>query len=91
MFLVDVMGYLTALARTDLDGHLNDNDRNIVEKLFQTYSMWIGRFTKPGAAVSTALGAVLIAYTHYTHYYNHLRGYQALDDQPPVEQLENSI
>ena len=44
VFLVDGMGYLTALARTDLDGHLDYNDRNIVEKLFQTYSMRIGRF-----------------------------------------------
>jgi len=33
-FLVDGMGYLTALARTDLGGELNYTDRNIVEKLF---------------------------------------------------------
>ena len=38
-FLVDGMGYLTALARTDLSGELNYTDRNIVEKLFQTYTM----------------------------------------------------
>lgn len=35
-FLVDEMGYLTALARTDLSGELNYTDRNIAEKLFQT-------------------------------------------------------
>ena len=43
-FLVDGMGYLTALARTDLSGELNYTDRNIVEKLFQTYTMRIERF-----------------------------------------------
>ena len=39
VFLVDGMGYLTALSRTDLDGELNYTDRSIVEKLFQTYTM----------------------------------------------------
>ena len=43
-FLVDGMGYLTALARTDLSGELNYTDRNIVQKLFQTYTMRIERF-----------------------------------------------
>lgn len=44
VFLVDGMGYLTALARTELNGHLNYSERNIVEKLFQTYTMRIERF-----------------------------------------------
>jgi transposase-like protein len=43
-FLVDGMGYLTALAWTDLSGDLNYTNRNIVEKFFQTISMRIGRF-----------------------------------------------
>ena len=43
-FLVDGMGYLTALAKTDLLGNLNYSERNIVEKLFQTYTMCVGRF-----------------------------------------------
>lgn len=43
-FLVDGMGYLTALARTDINGHLDYTDRNIVEKLFQTYTMRIEQF-----------------------------------------------
>lgn len=43
-FLVDDIGYLTALARTDLTGHLEYSERNIVEKLFQTYTMRIERF-----------------------------------------------
>ena len=38
------MGYLTALARTDLTGDLNYSERTIVEKLFQTYTMRVGRF-----------------------------------------------
>ena len=33
-FLVDGMGYLTTLAKTDLGGHLDYTDRNVVEKLF---------------------------------------------------------
>ncbi|WP_273837378.1 DDE-type integrase/transposase/recombinase [Halococcus sp. PRR34] len=41
-FLVDGMGYLTALAKTDLLGDLNYSNRNIVENLFQTYTMRIG-------------------------------------------------
>ena len=45
-FLVDGTGYLTALARTDLSGELNYTDRNIVERLFQTYTMRIERFHK---------------------------------------------
>ena len=43
-FLVDDMGYLTALAKTDLLGDLNYSERNNVEKLFQTYTMRVGRF-----------------------------------------------
>jgi hypothetical protein len=38
------MGYLTALAKTDLIDDLNYSERNIVEKLFQTYIMRVGRF-----------------------------------------------
>jgi putative transposase len=38
------MGYLTTLGRTDLSGELNYTDRNIVEKLFHTYTMRIQRF-----------------------------------------------
>ena len=44
VFLVDGVGYLTALARVDLIGHLDYSERNIVEKLFQTYTMRIERF-----------------------------------------------
>ncbi len=36
------MGYLTALARTDLGGDLNYSERDIVEKLFQAFTMHLG-------------------------------------------------
>ena len=57
-FLVDGMGYLTALAKTDLTGDLNFTERNIVEKLFQTYTMRVGRFheTWNGSQQRSALG-----------------------------------
>lgn len=87
-FLVDGMGYLTALARTDLDGDLNYTERNVVEKLFQTYTMRIGRFheTWNGGQLSAERWL-----TAYTFYYNHLRSHQALDNHSPIEQLEDSI
>ncbi len=43
-FLVDGMGYLTALARCDLHGHLDDVERNLIEKWFQTLAIRIDRF-----------------------------------------------
>ncbi|EMA47317.1 integrase [Halococcus morrhuae DSM 1307] len=84
-FLVDGMGYLTALAKTDLLGDLNYPKRNIVEKLFQTYTMRVGRFHETWNGSQPALGAWLTAYTAY---YNHLRSHQALENQPPIEALE---
>ena len=38
-FLVDGGGYLTALARQELSGHLNYSTRNHIEKWFQTVTM----------------------------------------------------
>jgi transposase-like protein len=43
-FLVDGMGYLTALFRLGLSGHLDYTMRNHIEKWFQTLSMRIDRF-----------------------------------------------
>jgi len=87
-FLVDSMGYLTALAKADPTGHLNYSERNIVGKLFQTYTMRIGRFHETWNGGQLTVERWLTAYTHY---FNHLRGHQALDDRLPVEQLEESI
>ena len=80
-FRVDGMDYLTALAKTDLSGHLDYTDRNIVEKLFQTFTMRIGRFHETWNGSQPALGAWLTAYAYY---YNHLRKYQYIDNQPPI-------
>lgn len=46
------MGYLTALAKTDLTGYLDYSEQTIVEKLYQTYTMRAERFHEPGTVVS---------------------------------------
>jgi len=79
------MGYLTALARTDLSGELNYTDRNIVEKLFQTYTMLIKRFQETWNGSQAGAERWLTAYTAYSNYH---RSHQALDNQPPVEALK---
>ena len=84
-FLVDGMGYLIALARTDLSGELNYTDCNIVEKLFQTYTMRIERFHETWNGSQATAERLLTAYTAY---YNQHRSHQALNDQPPVEALK---
>lgn len=45
------------------------------------------------SVLSDFLGASIAQYTpnQQFHYYNHLRGHQALNNRPPVEQLEDSI
>jgi putative transposase len=88
--LVDEVGYLTALARIDLSGELNYTDRNIVEQLFQTYTMRIERFHETWNGSQASAERWLTAYTAY---YNHHRSHQALDNQPPIEALkrESSI
>jgi putative transposase len=54
-FLVDGMGYLTALSQTDLGGHLDYVMRNLIEKWFQTVTMRVERFhnTWMGGRAST--------------------------------------
>ena len=84
-FLVDGMGYLTALARTNLSGDLNYSDRNIVEKLFQTFTMRIDRFHETWNGSQSSAEHWLTAYTAY---YNHYRNHQSLHNQPPVEALK---
>jgi putative transposase len=74
-FLVDGMGYLTALARTNLSGELNYAERNIIEKLFQTFTMRIGRFHETWNGTQASAERWLTAYTAY---YNHRRSHQAL-------------
>jgi putative transposase len=68
------MEYLTALAKTDLSGHLDYSERNIVEKLFQTYTMRVERFHETWNGSRPSAERWLTAYTSY---YNHHRGHQA--------------
>ena len=84
-FLVDGMGYLTALARVDLSGHLDYSERNIVEKVFQTYTMRISRCheTWNGSQLSAERWL-----TAYTAYYNQHRSHQALENQTPIDALQ---
>ncbi|EMA48526.1 transposase [Halococcus thailandensis JCM 13552] len=56
-FLVDAGGYLTALARRELSGHLDYSERNLIEKLFQTVTMRIDRFHSFWEGVQPAHGA----------------------------------
>jgi len=63
------MCYLTALARTDLSGELNYADRNIVEKLFQTYTMRIQRFHETWNGSQVSAERWLTAYTAYYNYH----------------------
>jgi len=83
-FLIDGMGYLTALARTELNGYLDYSERNIVEKLFQTFTMRVGRFHETWNGSQASAERWLTAYTAY---YNHHRSHQALENQPPIEAL----
>ena len=76
------MGYLTALTKTDLSGHLNCTERNIVEKLFQTFTMRIVRVHETCNGGQPSAERLLTAYAYY---YNHLRNHQAIDNQPPTE------
>jgi transposase-like protein len=85
-FLVDAGGYLTALARHDLSGHLAYHDRNHIEKWFQTVTMRIDRFH------SFWLGSQSSAkrwFRRFRHYYNRHRPNQALDGSTPAEEILN--
>ena len=79
------MGYLTALARVDLSGHLDYSERNIVEKLSQTYTMRISRCheTWNGSQLSAERWL-----TAYTAYYNQHRSHKALENQTPIDALQ---
>ena len=86
-FLVDGMGYPTALARCDLSGHLDYVMRNLIEKWFQTLSMRIDRFhqTWMGGRASAARWLTASRY-----YYNTQRPNHALDNRTPAEEVMKS-
>jgi len=85
-FLVDGMGYLTALARHNLSGHLDYNDRNYIEKWFQTVTMRIGRFHSIWMGSSASARRWL---NRFKYHYNRQRPNQALDGRTPAEEVLN--
>jgi transposase-like protein len=87
-FLVDGYGYLTALSRLDLSGHLDYVDRNLIETWFHTLKMRVDRFHNSwvGSRTTVAQWLALFAY-----YYNFQRPHQALDDRTPAEALNQTV
>ncbi|WP_114578994.1 IS6 family transposase [Saliphagus sp. LR7] len=85
-FLVDAGGYLTALARRELSGHLDYSDRNHVEKWFQTVSMRLDRFHSFWRGSPASARRWL---RRFRHHYNHDRPNQALDGRTPAEEVLN--
>jgi transposase-like protein len=77
---------LTALARLNLRGHLDDNDRNYIGKLFQTVTMRIDRFHSIWIG-SSASGVRWL--NRFKYHYNRQRPNQALDGRTPVEEMLN--
>ena len=85
-FLVDGMGYLTALARRELSGQLNYRERNCIEKWFQTVSMRIDRFHSFWRGSPASARRWL---RRFRYHYNHDRPNQALDGRTPAEEVLN--
>ena len=83
-FLVDGFGYLTALSRIELSGHLDYTDRNLIEKWFHTLKMRIDRFHNSWVGSRASVREWL---EQFIHYYNRQRPHQALDGKTPVEEL----
>ncbi len=54
---VTSIGYLTTLVKADLDSEFNYSERSIVEKLFQSDTMRIGRFHETWNGSQLALSA----------------------------------
>jgi transposase-like protein len=84
-FLVDGYGYLTALFRLDLSGHLDYDDRNLIEKWFHTLKMRVDRFHNSWVGSRAAVAQRL---AQFVYYYNFQRPHQALDNRTPAE-VEN--
>jgi putative transposase len=61
------MGYLTALVRIDLGGHLDYVTRNLIEKWFWTLKMRLNRFHNTWMGRRTSAQRWL---TVFVYYYN---------------------
>jgi transposase-like protein len=84
VFLVDGYGYLTALARIGLSGHLDYVDRNQIEKWFQTLKMRIDRFHHSWVGSRLSVSQWLAVFMHY---YNVHRPHQSLDGRTPAQEI----
>ena len=85
-FLVDAGGYLTALARRELNDQLDYGNRNNIEKWFQTVATRIDRFHSYWSGSQTSARRWL---QPFTVHYNHDRPNQAMDGNTPVEEVLN--
>jgi len=85
-FLVDAVGYLTALARQELSGQLNYTTRNHIEKWFQTVTMRIDRFHSFWRGSQASATRWL---RRFRYYYNRQRPNQALDGRTPAQEVLN--
>ena len=83
-FLVDGYGYLTALFRLGLSGHLDYVDRNPIEKWIHILKMRVDRFYNLWVGSRVAVAQYL---AQFAYYYNVQRPHQALDDRTPAEAL----
>jgi len=86
VFLVDGYGYLTALARLDLNGRLDYSLRNHIEKWFQTLRMRIDRFHASWVGSQTSAQQWLAVFVAY---YNRQRPHQALNHRTPAAEVLN--
>lgn len=86
MFLVDQLGYRTALSRLGLNGRVDYTNRNRIEKWFYTLKMRIDRFHNSWVGSRASAREWL---EQFVHYYNHHRPHQSLDEQTPAEAVLN--
>ena len=80
-FLVDAMGYWTALVRTDLGGWVEYRYRNLVKNWFQTLQMRVKRFH---TVWNGELAIVSRWLASFAHYYNVQRSNHTPDDRTPA-------
>jgi transposase-like protein len=67
-FLVDGYGYLTALFRLDLSGHLDYVDRNLIEKWFHPLEMRVDRFHNSWVGSRATVAQWLALFVYYYNF-----------------------
>ncbi len=82
VFLVDGYGYLTALSRVGLSGHLNYVERNLIETWVHTFKMRVDRFHTSWVGSRASVRDWL---DQFVHYYNTQRPHQSINGQTPSE------